>query len=209
MIIILQTYARTAYALATIRAIKERLDYPARWLVVDDGSPIDHLKALETEIGFDMISLYSSRIGYGALANIAWRESAKHDPVTMWLEDDWVLDRPFNPSHYEQALINQSDVGMIRLGRIPVGLQGQIVGDGAQVYLKLQKGPAYYFSGNPSLRHNRFHQAYGDYPTGLKPGDTEVAYDTRVQQRKGPDILIPIDIGTWGLFGHIGAERSY
>jgi hypothetical protein len=210
IVVILQTYARTAYALATIRAMKQNMNYECRWLVVDDGSDAAHVAAVKAEIGPHLLGLYSARIGYGALANLAWLESERHGDVTLWLEDDWTLDADFDPAHYVARLRTDATLGMVRLGRIPVGLHGEVVGDGAECYMKLHKGKTqYYFSGNPSLRHIRFFQAYGDYPTGLKPGETELAYDRKIQANGGPDILIPFNIGTWGLFGHIGTEASY
>lgn len=209
MIIVFQTYARTEYALRTIEAIKEHLIYEPSWFIVDDGSEASHLEEIKAAIGSDLIGHYSKRVGYGALANVAWRETAKYDPITLWLEDDWVLDRPFNPAHYIHLLSSDQSIGMVRLGRIPIGLRGEIIGDGVEVYLKLDKGAPYYFSGNPSIRHSRFYDAYGGYPTDLKPGDTEVAYDDIIRSAAGPDIITPINIGTWGLFGHIGAEKSY
>jgi hypothetical protein len=209
MIVILQTYKRTEYALAAIRALKERLAQPVGWFVVDDGSDDIHMEAICDELSDALIGFHSQRIGYGALANIAWRETIKHDPITLWLEDDWVLDRAFDPAHYINLLNTNSEIGMVRLCRIPIGQRGEIIGDGSEVYLKLYKGVHYYFSGNPSIRHSRFYEAYGDYPNGLEPGDTEVAYDAKIQNITGPDIIIPINIGTWGLFGHIGTEKSY
>lgn len=212
MIIVFQTYKRTDYALAAIRAIREHLIQPLRlhWFVVDDGSNSDHLKEIAAALPNDnLIGIHSERIGYGALANIAWREAGQRDPITLWLEDDWVLDRDFDPTHYINLLNTNPEIGMVRLCRIPIGQRGEIIGDGSEVYLKLHKGVHYYFSGNPSIRHSRFYEAYGDYPNGLKPGDTEVAYDAKIQNLTGPDIVIPIDIGTWGLFGHIGTEASY
>lgn len=220
MIIVFQTYQRTAYALATIAAIKKYLDYPVRWLVVDDGSGVSdtspaslvdtaHVDAVCKAIGDDLLYIHSERIGYGALANIAWRESAKHDPITLWLEDDWILQDHFDPSHYIEFLQFEQHIGMVRLARIPIGLHSDIIGDGAEVYLRLKKGSGYYFSGNPSIRHVRFYDVYGNYPEGLQPGDTEVEYDRRIQGFAGPDIIFPVNVGTWGLFGHIGTEKSY
>lgn len=209
MIIVLQTYKRTDYALAAIRGLKERLAYDTSWFVVDDGSEPDHLEAIQDELKGALIGIHSERIGYGALANIAWQETGHRDPITLWLEDDWVLDRSFDPGHYIYMLSTTPAIGMIRLGRIPIGQRGEIIGDGSEVYLKLDRDIPYSFSGNPSIRHYRFYDIYGQYPTDLQPGDTEVAYDAQIKRIAGPDIVIPINIGTWGLFGHIGTEKSY
>ena len=49
IIIILQTFKRTSYALQTIAAAKERLHYAGDlfWYVADDGSPIGHVETIE------------------------------------------------------------------------------------------------------------------------------------------------------------------
>lgn len=212
LIIIFQTYARTNYAVATIRAIKQNLKYEPgyHWIVADDGSDDAHADAVQREIGIQNILEYrNERIGYGALANWAWEFSNHYGAVTLWLEDDWTLDREFDPTHYVERLNNNAQLGIIRLARWANGLRGEVVGDGAQCYLKLEHTP-YYFSGNPSLRHIRFFHHYGGYPTGLNPGDTELGYDRNIQAaEQGPHVFLPVDIGTWGLFGHIGTEVSY
>lgn len=209
MIIVFQTYKRTEYAIRSIRSVVDKLH--AKWLIVDDGSDKVHLEQVLENIGLDnILNIYSHRVGYGRLANWAWQESAKYDPVTLWLEDDWTLEKAFDLMLYEKLLNSEPSIGMVRLARIPIGLHGEVMGDGSQVYLRLDKGAGqYYFSGNPSLRHSRFYDTYGPYPEGLEPGDTELAYDRQVQGCPGPDILIPFDVGTWGCFGHIGAEKSY
>lgn len=216
LVVILQTYKRTDYALRTIGAMQQWLlsQEPISWgwLVVDDGSEQAHLDAVTSQIGDDfLLGIYSRREGYGALANRAWRGSAQQGEVTLWLEDDWILQAEgFNLRHYLDLLRTDTAIGMVRLARIPIGLHGQVIGDGKEVHLRLIKGEGqYYFSGNPSLRHYRFYEAYGDYPEGLPPGDTELGYDGKIQGIAGPDIIIPFDIGTWGCFGHIGAEKSY
>ncbi len=211
MIIVLQTYARTEYALLTVQAVNKHLKCPLRWFIVDDGSHQAHLDAIADEIrpAGELVGLHSQRIGYGALANVAWRETAKHDPLTLWLEDDWALQRDFDPAHYINLLNTYDDIGMVRLACIPTGLISETVGDGPEAYLKLHKGTPYYFSGNPAMRHIKFYEAYGDYPTNLDPGNTELGYDAKIQGLPGPGIVIPVEIGTWGLFGHIGTEQSY
>jgi hypothetical protein len=212
LLIIFQTYRRTQYAVPAIQAIKTKLRYDGqiKWLVIDDGSEDRHIEQIIEQIGIShLYTVYSHRVGYGRLANWAWAESAKHTPLTLWLEDDWVLQRPFDLLPYARLLMERDHLGMVRFGQIPSGLEGLTEGYDGQTYLRLYKSKPYYFSGNPSLRHSRFYDAYGPYPEGLNPGDTEIAYDRQIQQRSGPHILIPVDVGTWGVFGHIGTEQSY
>ena len=66
----------------------------------------------------------------------------------------------------------------------------------------------YAFTGHPSLRHARYRAAYGDYPVGLGPGDTELAYAYQYRVGDGPRIVWPQGYPTGGLFGHIGEVKT-
>ena len=207
--IVLLTYERTEYALQTVRGIQENLRYPeTHWIVADDGSRQEHIDAVRTAVGAEH-RFSTGKRSYGGIANWAWETSRSISPVTLWLEDDWYLDAPFDPSHYIELLMQEGSVGMVRLGRLPIGLDARTVGDGAQMYLHIQPTQQYMFSGNPSLRHIRFYEQFGPYPVGKSPGQTECDYDGQIRARGAhPKILFPIDVGTWGLFGHIGAVKA-
>jgi hypothetical protein len=208
--IILLTYERTDCAVRTVSAIKANLRYPEiAWIVADDGSRGEHLVAVRKAIG-TVCTISSSRRSYGGMANWAWEVSKSISPVTLWVEDDWVLDREFDPSHYINLLISNDNIGMVRLGRLPIGLDMYSIGDGKQIYLHVLPTRQYMFSGNPSLRHIRFYEAFGAYPEGLQPDKTETDYDNQIRIKGAhPKILYPVDLGTWGLFGHIGTVRAY
>lgn len=211
VVVILQTYQRTEYALKTIKAARERLLYPdLLWYVADDGSDQKHfdtvMKALKGET---IVGSHNEKMGYGATANRAFRAADALTTITLWLEDDWETRQPFPLENHVRLLLDDDNVGMVRLAQIPIDLEGITCGFGGEIYLRLYKTRQYYFSGNPSLRHRRFFAAYNLYPEGLEPGATELAMDKQVQEQNGPDILIPVDVGSWGAFGHIGAVKSY
>lgn len=214
ILIILQTYERTAYALETIRAAKANLRYPLplKWFVTDDGSRPDHVREIESEIGGEsLIGKFSQRVSYGTCGNQAWK-FASHNGfgLTLWLEDDWKLRQPLDLALYAAVLEQNQDVGMVRLGRIPPWLDCHTDAYNGAVYLWYQFTTPYAFSGNPSLRHRRFHEAYGDYPEREQPGETERIYEAHVREIKdGPKILAPVDLGTYGAFQHIGDVKSF
>jgi len=85
---------------------------------------------------------------------------------------------------------------------------------GGHVYWKLDKEPHIegtpVFTGHPSLRHRRYREAYGRYPEGLTPGDTELAYawQFRMGPQAAPGIVWPADYLASGLFGHIGTVKT-
>ena len=133
--------------------------------------------------------------------------------VLAWLEDDWELRRDLDLTPYARLLAQHDDVGMVRLGHLAIDLDCRTVGYDSVHYLSILPTTNYQFSGNPSLRHRRFWEAFGEYPEGLNPGNTEIAYDAQIRNvglnTNAPRIVWPVDIGGWGVFAHIGEVKSY
>lgn len=218
IVIILQTYKRTDVALRTVAAARQYLRYSGDlyWFVADDGSGAEHANAVLDALGDDsrFCGAHSERRGYGANANVAWDAADKISPLTMWLEDDWELRAPLDLYPYAALLMETREIGMVRLGVLNLDIRGRTWAHGGQVYWKLDKEPHIegtpVFTGHPSLRHRRYRQAYGDYPTGLGPGDTELAYawQFRMGPQDAPGIVWPADYPPNGLFGHIGSVKT-
>lgn len=214
--IILQTYKRTDVALRTIAAAREFLRYPdLRWYVADDGSPAEHMRAVMAALdGVPIAGAHSERRGYGANSNIAWQLADMHSALTFWLEDDWELRQPLDLWQYAALLMETREIGMVRLGVLNLDIRGRTWAHGGKVYWKLDKEPHLegtpVFTGHPSLRHRRYLQAYGLYPEGLSPGDTELAYawQFRTGSPDAPGIVWPADYPSLGLFGHIGTVKT-
>lgn len=211
--IILQTYKRTEYALRTIAAARELLSYQGElvWLVADDGSPTAHfetvLDALSPHGGF------SVRRGYGGNANAAWTHADSLGALTFWLEDDFMLTQPLDLTPHAYTLMDCVEVGMVRLGYInPAMLSTPQLFAGRGYYTLPRYWPDtsfYTFTGHPSLRHARYRAAYGDYPVGLAPGATELAYAFQYQSAlDGPLIVWPEGYPADGSFAHIGAVKT-
>ena len=209
--IVLQTFKRTSYALKTIAAACELLHYQGelRWYVADDGSPAEHwfqvMDALPHATAF-----HSARRGYGANANAAW--DAAPSRLTFWLEDDWVLREPLDLTPHAYALMDCPELGMIRLGYIdPLMLEPSRDFAGRRYHTIPRDWPDtsfYAFTGHPSLRHARYRQAYGDYPEGLGPGDTELAYAYQYRTHDGPLIVWPQGYDAGGSWDHIGEIKT-
>lgn len=209
--IVLQTYKRTAEALRTIAAAREFLRYPdLRWYVVDDGSPKEHIDAVLEAVGG--LNGHSERRGYGANANAAWASADSVSALTFWLEDDWELRAPLDLYPYAALLMEREDIGMVRLGYLNCGIRADCIAHGSALYWALHREPVDHwqlaFTGHPSLRHRRYRQAYGDYPTGLIPGDTELAYAYQYRSGSGPAIVWPAAYPPEGLFAHIGTVKT-
>lgn len=209
--IILQTFKRTDVALRTVQAAQQHLHYAGElsWYVADDGSPAEHVNAVR-ELLPDA-PCHSERRGYGANANAAWR--AINTPLTLWLEDDWELREPLDLTPYANALQDE-EIGMVRLGYLNRGVSGSVVAAADRLYWRLYHEPIesneLVFTGHPSLRHTRYRDAYGWYPEGLTPGDTELgyAYRYRTARTGAPWIVWPADYPPNGLFAHIGTVKT-
>jgi hypothetical protein len=214
--VILQTYKRTDVALRTIAAARQHLRYGnlLRWYVADDGSPAEHVGAVLEAVGGDLIAHHSVRRGYGANANAAWDAVDPSGALTLFLEDDWELRAPLDLYPYAALLMETHEIGMVRLGVLNLDVRGRTWAHGGQVYWKLDHEPHLegtpVFTGHPSLRHRRYRQAYGDYPEGLLPGETELAYAYQFRQgsQDGPGIVWPAEYPPSGLFGHIGSVKT-
>lgn len=215
--IIFLTYQRTGYAQRTIKTTINNLRYDGRilWYMADDGSGGDHVDRLVHTIrnnGGNLLAWHDAvptGKGYGRNANVAWERLSHETAVTLWLEDDWELSQPLDVTPYVRLLEENGDVGMVRLGHMPINLDLRSVGYDGRMYLHVRKSQQYAYSGNPHLKHVRFNEVYGGLPTGMNPGETEVAYDHHVRFTAGPQIWWPLAIGDRFIWSHIGAEQSY
>lgn len=210
--VILQTYRRTEYALRTIAAARELLRYDGdlRWYVADDGSPVEHVAAVMGAFDGTLTRLHSGRQGYGANANTAWR--AAETALTFFLEDDFMLTEPLDLSPHAYALMDAPELGMVRLGYIDPLMREPVQTFANRRYHTLPRDwpdtSFYAFTGHPSLRHARYRESYGDYPTNLTPGDTELAYAYQYRVNDGPLIVWPEGYPADGFFAHIGEVKT-
>lgn len=224
--IVLQTYKRTDCAVRTVRAANARLRYAGAlgWYVADDGSPPEHLDAVLDVLHDTLLpegsggpsafhGRHSERRGYGANANAAWDAADAWSPLTLWLEDDWELTEALDLTPYAQALADD-EIGMVRLGYLNRGIAASSVAAAGRLYWRLYHEPVepveLVFTGHPSLRHTRYRDAYGRYPEGLGPGDTELgyAYQYRIGRTGAPWIVWPTDYPAMGRWAHIGSIKT-
>lgn len=210
--ILLQTYRRTSYALATIEAARELLHYEGKleWYIADDGSPTAHWRAVIDAC--DHPAGHSMRRGYGGNANAAWDAADQNGALSFWLEDDFMLNEHLDLTPHAYALMDCPELAMIRLGYIDPGRLEPARFFAGRTYHTLPRAwpdaSFYPFTGHPSLRHSRYRTAYGNYPRGLGPGDTELAYAYQYRIGEGPLIVWPEGMQTEGTWSHIGAIKT-
>ncbi len=212
LIALIITYRRLPLAKATIRGVKENLVYPGQigFHIADDGSGPEYVTALREEIGpeYHVTSTDAARGGVGKNMNLGIQACLQRSDLWLHLEDDWVLDNPFDLSPAVDTLRSHEAIGMVRLGYLNLGLTGSIYSAGNKLWWRLDKGGEYVLSGHAALRHRRFWEAYGPYKEGLTPGQTELWYVDRFKSTPGPDVLWPAYTGD-GIFKHMGDHQSY
>ena len=214
--IVLTTYQRTDYAVATVRAIRKRLQFDGEivWYLADDGSHPDHRAAVWRELdGACVLATHTARMGVGAGMNIGIERVLEVGNLFMTLEDDWELGRDLDITPYVDLLRTHGSIGMVRLGYLVAGSDVRTAGYDGRMYLEFLASTNYAYSGHPQIRHRRFWDAYGRYPEYFPPhlpGEVEIAFDAQVRQSlaHGPSIVWPLELGDPGPFGHIGAVKS-
>ena len=210
--VILTTYKRQELAVKTIKGVVDWARYSdgIHWIVCDDGSGDDYMSPLFEAIGGRLAGVVEgNRHGVGYMMNRAIEQvQALGGQLMFFLEDDWELRTEHDFSLDASILLNDHSVGMVRYGYLSPGLNATLVANSNKLYWKVEpNGYQYRFTGHPSLRHIRFHQAYGMYAEGLTPGQTELDFCARVNAGRVYDPCIYITAyQPYGIFHHIGAE---
>lgn len=217
------TYRRTEQAVRTLQSLLAHLGYPKElrsFYIGDDGSPKEHVDALLKVLeGENMLGYHNERVRLPGHENTyhagpGWNRTMgigyQNSDYVLWMEDDWELIRDFDIIPYVILLAERQEVGMVRLSNLAVGNTLKIVSHNGIHYLEYLRGQQYAYSGNPHLRHARFTVACGWFCETCSPGEMELDYDYRFQTTENPPaIWRPADIPGWGIFGHIGAEKTW
>lgn len=213
IIIVLITYRRLNLALRTIKCLKERLDYPnIGWHIADDGSGPDYVQRLVDEIGptYAITVSDAARGGVGKSMNMGIQAALSRADLLLMVEDDWCLRERLDMRPVVQLFMEREDVGMVRFGYLSPYVSGKIISAANELWWLLDRlSDHYVFTGHPSLRHRRFHDAYGLYPEGLGPGQTEDAMCGIFDTGSGPEIVWPAWLHHRGVFEDIGSHASF
>lgn len=218
IVIILQTFERTDVALRTIDAALKHLRYGGDllWYVADDSRNAEHGEAIRDALhSTNLIGAHHlPGVTYGENSNAAIRAAEQVSDLLLFLEDDWELRETLDLYPYAALLMESPEIGMVRLGNLNLDIRGRTWAHNGLLYWKLDREPHIegtpVFTGHPSLRHRRYREAYGEYPVGLTPGDTELAYayQFRLGSPDAPGIVWPADYPPMGYFGHIGEVKT-
>lgn len=216
VIALIITYRRLELALATIRSVREMVVYPnIGFHIADDGSGAGYIQALLNEIGpsyHTTVSLTAQPSGgVGHNMNLGIETCLERADLWLHLEDDWALREPLDLTPCVELLVDDPNIGMVRLGRLSADLLGRSYSGAGKLWWLLQRNAnPYIYSGNAALKHRRFHEAYGSYKEGLTPGKTELWYCGQFNANKeGPGIVWPAWLTYEQTFQHIGDHQSF
>jgi hypothetical protein len=211
--VLLTTYHRTEIALKTIRGIKENFLWSnIGWVIADDATGGDHLKQLKDEIGgsYSVVTYDNEKhLGVGHNMNYGlrtiWEMGAD---LTLVLEDDWLLEKPFDPTPAVNLLMNDPNAGMVKWGYLSAGANADIISAENNLWLRFQRNDyTYIYTGHASLRHKRLHQHVGMFAEGLRAGENELDFCNKYNSAVyAPDIYWDLRYGHIGPFVHIGSE---
>jgi GT2 family glycosyltransferase len=220
------TYKRTDIALRTIESTCKNLIYPKElrsWYIGDDGTPKDDFTKLLNKLqdgGESMLGHHNERLRNMGEENTYWTGkgwnralgiSHQASEFVLWLEDDWELEQPFDLAPYVKLLRDREDVGLVSFRILSVGNEVLTTGHDGIHYLEYLQTKQYSYSGNPHLRHGRFVRHYDWFAENETPGGIELKQDDkyRLDTGDGPKIWRPVSIDPWGVWHHIGKEKSW
>lgn len=217
--ICLLTYARTEYAIKTLRSTLNNIHYshPLSVHIADDGSPAEHMLVLcELAGGYESVQgvthSNSYRGGYGKNINLAMQTTHLYADYVLMLEDDWELVRPLNLDELILDMEAEPRFDCVRLGYLSFtqALFGQVLDANNRKYLVLDNNSPepHVYAGHPRLETVKRQREMGEWQEGFDPGATEFMMCHTLRARRG--VAWPMDLVTpsGNLFCHIGSVRS-
>lgn len=234
--VLICTYDRYEMLIETIRRLHEYIEYPAeklQWVICDDHSPGKYRANLAKDKALADLNLevVTTPTNSGWAANVNNGLAAVQTDYIFFSEDDYFATAGIMLNGMTALMETNPKIGMVRARGVAgthivahlneadisayvpdwrdgSGLPGKIA------YWQIDQGSytPYIYSNGPHLKHRRFHEYYGNYPTGLLLGETEEAFAHTVKDKMkenpidSPAItILPADVIMW--FDHVG--KSY
>jgi hypothetical protein len=164
-----------------------------RLCICDDGSTLDwHPKNIWKG---PIKHLRQERHGVGASLNAGFKEAYKTSPLVLYAVDDWCLLEPIDITPWCKALVENKNMGIIRLGPPHPFMRGtvEIVSEDWQGWaLKCDR----YSCGvghRPEIFHKRFTDYYGWWAEDVNACEVErLATVKWANDPSGPDIYLAL-----------------
>ena len=167
--------------------------------IADDGSgehtvyPIDCPLATRDinplNVHIPVTTSRQERMGAGTAMNVGFQEAFTKSALAMYLQDDVLLKQTIDLTPLAELLLENEDVGMIRLGLPHLDLTGKIAFyPSAVAFVPDRKG--FVYSHRPALYHKRFFEAYGWFDDKHSAVESERKYNVRYCASEGPSIVM-------------------
>ena len=229
--ILVCTYNREENLLETLDRLAQFIFYPKdklHWLICDDSSPAPYAMRIKRAPIFKELNaeLVTTPTNSGWAANVNNGLAHVQTEYVFFIEDDYYATEPINLAAGIALMQTKPDVGMVRYRGIagshvvthlfetdvkeylPHYREGMGV-VGKLNYMQLDSGSptVHIYSNGPHLKHWRFHQFYGFYPTGFRLGETEEKYAHTVKDMMKLEgapaiVILPEDVVM--NFDHVG-----
>ena len=208
----------------TIQSLLDNLKYPnLEWIITDDSEPVVHQELLVNlqekfkETSFKVFNTNRRGVGFGK--NQALREAFKTSHLVILGEDDWVMRNPFDLLPHIQLMLDNPDIGIIRLGFLGGFLKATYTDYGYPLtYWSIDPSSGFYaYSGQISIRSKVWYDNVGYHAEGIQAGQEEEDMCRRTGELAAvktlPKILWPAQYGSTlnslgGIFVNIGLGSS-
>ncbi len=202
------TFNRPDILSRTINLLKENLHYSGEihYRVGNDGDRLDDLHP-------DIEIISGPRRGLGA--NLNKLIMTTETDIMMQMDDDHWLIQPMALDRHIARLRDDTRAGWIRLMGIAAHeYTADLIDD--YWYVRWDSKFTYIPSNRPHLKHRRFHEFFGLYPSGLKLGQTEESFclgckdiAARYGYGPAPRVLVPLDCLTESSWQHVGESWQH
>lgn len=200
--IIMTTYfrdeQRKQVAEDTLRSWVEYLDYDGMVFlhVADDGSTIEwEPEKIWTVWDRHITRSRQGRKGVGASLNAGFREAYKTSPLILYAVDDWKLTEPLDITPWCKALLENDDIGIMRLGPPHPFLRGsvEIVTTDWQGWALKLDCTGLVVAQRPALWHKRMTDYYGWFKEEVSAIECEKEYSERLTNSlRGPNVYLAL-----------------
>lgn len=189
--------SRRSSAEKAIRSWKKHLKYDGELHlhIADDGSTLPEYPDILGKLWPGATVTRQERQGVGASLNNGFEAVMTwDDPVAAYIVDDWALASAFDLTPWVSLLLQDEEVGVVRLGLPHPDLTGQVRHLGDLGWGLMLDRHHYAFGHRPALYHRRFLEQNGRFLEGVSAMDCETDYAVRWcrgQQVAGVMVAMP------------------
>ena len=177
--------ARATYGWLARTTWEQQLQYAGQLHlhIADDGSQLPDFPRMIAPSGKfrgnQITHSRQERKGVGASLNAGLRQAFDVGPLAAFFTDDWALRWPCDLSPWAALLMEEEDIGVVRLGPPHPWLTGQIERFESDRWGIRIERHHFAWGHRPFLMHKRFYEYYGPFLEGVSALDCEEDYNKR------------------------------